>query len=240
MHKHSTPKQGLGARTSTAPTPARQTPQTNNTRQRRPYGGGDNRKPTKQAEHRAGYNTTNRNPNTPTQHAPLRGGHTQTRHVPTGGGGGRAPAQHQPWPSKGHNRNRNQPNRRRQPKPNTTKPRTTTAAGRHQHSTPHQEGGHAPTKHAPPRGGPQTNAARPTMGGATHQHSTAHHRGGHAQTQHAATGVGGRHQHSTNPGQANTTDNQHPTTPAVQRRGQQETNKTSRASSRLQHHEPKR
>ena len=40
------------------------------------------------------------------------------------------------------------------------------------------------------------------------------------------------------PGQANTTDNQHPTTPAVRRRRQQRTNKTSRASSRLQHHEP--
>ena len=41
------------------------------------------------------------------------------------------------------------------------------------------------------------------------------------------------------PGQANTTDNQHPTTPVVQRRRQQRTNKASRASSRLQHHEPK-
>ena len=135
-HKHGTPQQGGGARTSTAPAPARQTQQTTNIRQRRPYGGGDNSKPTKQAEHPAGYNTTNRNPNSPTQHAP-------------------------------------------------------------------------------PRGGPRTNTARPNRGG------------------------GGTDQHSTSPGQTNTTDNQHPTTPAVWRRRQQQTNKTSRASSRLQHHEPK-
>ena len=53
---------------------ARQTPQTMNTRHRRPYSDGDNSEPTKQAEHRAGYNTKNENPNTPTQHAPPRGG----------------------------------------------------------------------------------------------------------------------------------------------------------------------
>ena len=50
---------GGGARTSTTPTRARQTPQTTNTRKCRPYGGGNNSKPTKQAEHPAGYNTTN-------------------------------------------------------------------------------------------------------------------------------------------------------------------------------------
>ena len=115
---------------------ARQTPQTTDTRERRPYSGGDNGKPTKQAEQRAGYDTTNRNPK-------------------------------------------------------------------------------KPTRHASPRGGPRTNTARPNKGG------------DRAPAQ------------STNPGQANTTGNQHPTTPAVRRRRQKGTNKTSRASSRLQHHKPK-
>ena len=41
------------------------------------------------------------------------------------------------------------------------------------------------------------------------------------------------------PGQENTTDRQQPTTPAVRRWKQRHTNKTSRASNRLQHHEPK-
>ena len=84
--RHSTPHQGGGhaqtrhastgggARTSTAPAPAGQKPQTTSIQQRRPYCGGNNGEPTKQAEHSAGYNTTNRNPNTPTQHAPPRGG----------------------------------------------------------------------------------------------------------------------------------------------------------------------
>ena len=50
---------------------------------------------------------------------------------------------------------------------------------------------------------------------------------------------GAMHQHSTDPGQANTTDNQHRTMPAVRRQRQQWTNKTNRALSLLQHHEPK-
>ena len=67
--------------------PARKTPQTTNTRPRRPYGGGHNSTQTKQAEHPAGYNTTNRNPNTPTQHAPPIGGpHTSTARPNRGGG----------------------------------------------------------------------------------------------------------------------------------------------------------
>ena len=77
------------------------------------------------------------------------------------------------------------------------------------------------------------------MGGGTHRHSTPHHGGGHAQTQHAPTRGGSKHHHSTSPGQANTTDNQHLTTFTVRRQRQKRTNKTSRASSRLQHHEPK-
>ena len=170
--RHSRPHQGGGhaqarhaptkggARTNTAPTPATQTPQATNTRQRRPYGDGDNSEPTKQAEHQAGYNTTNRNPNTPTQQAPPRGGPRTNTARPNRGGGGHAPAQHRPRPSQQHNHNHNPPNRRRQPKPNTT-----IAAGGHQHSTPQQEGGHAPTQRAPPRRRPQPNAARPTKGG---------------------------------------------------------------------------
>ena len=166
--RHSTPHQagglaqtrdaptGGGARTSTAPTPARQKPQTTNSRQRRPYGGRDNSKPTKQAEHRAGYNTTNQNLKTPTQHAPPRGG-PRTNTARPNREGGHAPAYHQPWPSKQHKHNRNPPNRRRQPKPNTTTAAGSTNTARptkrgatHQHSTPHQEGGHRPTQHAPP------------------------------------------------------------------------------------------
>ena len=202
-NKHGTPQQGGGGTHKHSTSLDRQTPQTTNTHQRRPYGSGDNGEPTKQAGHPAGYNTKNRNPNARTHHAPPRGG-PRTNTARPRLGGGHAPAQYQPRPSQQHNRNHNPPNRRRRPKPNTT-----TAAGGHQHST-----GHAPTQHASPRGGPQTNAARPTRGGGTHQHSS-------------------------NPGQANTTDNQHPTTPAVWPRRQQRTNKTSRASSQLQHHEPK-
>ena len=124
----SDPARTTGWRTTRAPEAgpsvlARQIPHTTNTQQRRPYGGGDNREPTKQAEHRAGSNTTNQNPNTLTQHTPKK-----------------------------------------------------------------EEG---------------------------------------------------THQHSTNPGRANITDNQRPTTPAVRRQRQQRTNKTSLALSRLQHHKPK-
>ena len=109
--RHSRPHQGKGhaqarqsptkggARNNTAPTPATQTPQATNTRQRQPYGDGDNRETTKQAEHPAGYNTTNQNPNTPTQQAPPRGGPRTNRARPNRGGGGHAPAQHQPRPS---------------------------------------------------------------------------------------------------------------------------------------------
>ena len=102
---------GGGARTSTAPTPARQTTQTTNTRQCRPYGGGDNSEPTKPAGHPAGYNTTNRNPNTQTPHSPPRGGSRTNTTRPKRGGGGHAPAQHQPRPSQQDNRNPNRPDR---------------------------------------------------------------------------------------------------------------------------------
>ena len=71
----------------TAPTPATQTPQATNTRLRRPYGGGDNSEPTKQAEHPAGYNTTNQNQNTATQQANPMGG-THKHGTPQQGGGG--------------------------------------------------------------------------------------------------------------------------------------------------------
>ena len=76
--------------------------------------------------------------------------------------------------------------------------------------------------------------------GATNQRSMPHHGGGaRTNTARPNRGGGGTHQHSTNPGQVNTTDNQHPTMPAVQRQRQQRTKKTSRALSRLQYHEPK-
>ena len=104
-------------------------------------------------------------------------GHARTRDALTGGG--HAPAQHQPRRSKQHTRNRNPPNRQRQPNPTTT-----TAAGRNQHSTPHHEGGHTPTphappwgvhtptQHAPPWGEPRTNTARGNRGGG---HAPAQH-----------------------------------------------------------------
>ena len=154
--QHSTPDQGGGhtqarhaptgggARTNTAPTPATQTPQATDTRQRRPYGGGDDSEPTKQAEHPAGHNTTNRN-RTRRHSAPHQESATPKHGTPQLGGGGHAPVQHQPRRSQQHNRNHNPPNGRRKHKPNTT-----TAAGGHQHSTPKQEGGHVPTQHAPP------------------------------------------------------------------------------------------
>ena len=165
-HRHGTPQQEGGhaptqhappggrARTSTAPTPARQTPQTTNTRQCRPYGGEDKSEPSKPAGHPAGYNTTNSNPNTTTQHAPPRGGaRTNTAHPNRG------------WGTHQHNTNPSQPN-------NTTA--TTT------HPTDDDHPNHTP----PPRGGPRTNTARPTTRGATHQRSKPHHgRGGHIPTQ---------------------------------------------------------
>ena len=208
MDQHSTPHHegdhkptqhappGGEARTSTAPTPARQTPQTTNTRQRRLYGGGDNSEPTKPAGHPAGYNTMNGHPNTPTQHAPPRGGpRTNTAQTPA------------------------KPTT--QPRPQPTQQQVTTQTKHHHH------GSWPPTQHAPARGGPHTNIARPTKGGGARTSTARPNRGG------------GTHQHSTNPGQSNTTDNQHPTMPALRWRRQQRTNKTSRASSRLQHHEPK-
>ena len=341
----STLHQGGGARTNTAPTPARQTPQTTNTRQRRLYSGGGNSKPTKQAEHPAGYNTTKQNPNTPTQHAPPRGGPRTNTARPNRGGGthqhntnpGQANTtdnQHPTTPAVRRRRQRQHQQNKPSIQPDTT-PRTEAQTRRH--STPHQEGGHAQTRHARTRGGggthqhstnpgqannttattthpthddnpnqtppPRqtgTNTARPTKRGATNQrstlhqggghaptqhqpwsgkhhrqptldnagrtaaeataheqnkpsiqpattprskartrrHSTPHQGGGHAQTRHAPTGGGGDAPAQHQPGQANTKDNQHRTTPAVRRRRQRRTNKTSRASSRLQHHEP--
>ena len=198
--QRSTPHQG-GARTSTAPTPARQTTQTTHTRQRRPYGGRDNSEPTKPARHPAGYNTTNRNPNTPTEHSPPRGGGTHQHDTPQQGGGARTGTA--PTPAKPT----------RQPQPQPTRQMTTTQTKHHHRSR------RPPTQDAPARGGSRTETARSTNGGATQKHGTPQQRGG-------------THQQSTNPGQANTTDHRHPTTPAVRRRRQQRTNKTSRASSR--------
>ena len=151
---------------------------------------------------------------------PTKGGATHKHGTPQQGGG-HAPAQHHPRPSKQQNRNRHPPNRRRQPGPTAT-----TAAGRHQHGTPHQEGGHAPTPHTQPWGLHTPTQHAQTLGGGTHRHSTPQQ-------------GGATHQHSTNPGKANTKDNQHRTTPAVGRRRQQQTNKTSRVWSQLQHQEPK-
>ena len=102
--------------------PARKTPQTGNTRQRRPYGGGDNNTPTKHAEHPAGYNTTNQNPNTPTQQAPSRGGPRTSTARPNKGGGAH---QHSTDPSHAHTTGNKHPTtpavgRRRQQRTNKT------------------------------------------------------------------------------------------------------------------------
>ena len=88
--------------------------------------------------------------------------------------------------------------------------RPTERGATHQRSTPHHDGGHKPTQHAPPQGGgahtdtarptmrgARTNTARPTKGGTTNQHSTPHHGGGHPPTQHAPPWGGGTHQRST-------------------------------------------
>ena len=208
--QRSTPHHGGGARTSAAPTPARQTTQTTNTRQCRSYGGGDNSELTKPAGHPAGYNTTNGNPSTQTPHSPPRGGaRTNTTRPNKGGGGGTH--QHSTIPDQANK---------------------TTATTTHptDHDNPNQ---------APPPQQAATNTARTSERGATHQNSTPHQGGGRRTSTARPSRGGSTHQQSTNPGQANTTDNQHPTTPAVLRRRQQRTNKTSRASSRLQHHEPK-
>ena len=165
------------------------------------------------------------------------GGHAQAQHAPSGGGGTH---QHGTNPGPANNKTAT-----------TTQQTTTTpphhaptAADRHQHSTPNHEGGHAPTQHAPPRGGPRTNAARPTMGGGTHQHSTPHHGRGAAHQHSTPHHEGGRapaqnppgpndqHNHNRNP----TADHTHPNTPTVRRRREHRTNITSRAWRRLKHH----
>ena len=127
-----------------------------------------------------------------------------------------APAQHQPRPGKRH-RQPTPDNARRtaaektahqQNKPSiepATTPRTETQT--YQHSTPHEGGGHAQTRHAPTGGGARTSTARTTARQTTqprpqpirrqqpmpitttprtttaadgHQHSTPHHEAGDA------------------------------------------------------------
>ena len=102
----------------------------------------------------------NRNPNTPTQHSPPRGGGTHKNDTPQQGRGD-APAQQQ-TPAKPTT----------QPRPQPTEQTTTPGM------THHHRGGQAPTPQAPPRGGQRTSAARPTTRGATNQRSTPHHGGG--------------------------------------------------------------
>ena len=167
MYQHSTPHHEGGhkptqhappggeARTSTEPTPARQTPQTTNTRQRRPHGGGDNSEPTKPAGHRAGYNTTNRHPNTLTQHSPPRGGPgTNTAPIPA-----KPTTQPRPQPTqqlattqtKHHHRGRWPPTQHAQARggPHTNIARPTKGGGTHKHGTPQQGRGQAPAQHQP-------------------------------------------------------------------------------------------
>ena len=220
------------AREASPSEPARKTPKTTNSRQRRPYGGGDNNEPTKQAEHRAVYNTTNQKPKQADTTGPTKGGGTHKHGTPQQGGGSN---QQSTNPGQANNTtatathptgddNPSQPPPPRRAGTNAARPGKRGAT--HQHNTLQHEGHKptpqvppwgvgTPTQHTPPWGGPRKNTARPNRGG------------------------GGTHQHSTNPGQANTTDNQHRTTPDVRRQRQQRTNKTSRAWSRLQHHEPK-
>ena len=143
-HKHGTPKHGGGH----APT------------QHQPRPGKHHRQPTPDNAGRTAAETaanqqnqpgiqpaTTPRPETRTRghSTPHQGGGPRTNKARPNRGGGHAPAQHQPRPSQQHNRNHNPPNGRRQPKPNTT-----TGAGGHQHGTPQQEEGHAPTEHAPP------------------------------------------------------------------------------------------
>ena len=246
-HKHGTPQQGGGTRTSTAPTPAKPTtqpqpqptPRATTTQTKHHHRG--RRAPTQHARARGGTCTNTARPtmrgatiqhsmphqgarHAPPQHQPRPSKHHRQptpdnagctaaettanqqnqpgiqpattprtdirtrRHSTPHQGGGHAQTRHQPRPSQQHNRDHNPPNSWRQPKPNST-----TAEGGHQHSTPQQGG--ATHQHSTPNqwGGPRTSTARPNRGGGTHQHST-------------------------NPGQSNTTDNQHPTTPALRRR----------------------
>ena len=177
-HKHSTPQLGGGH------TPAQPHP--------RPGKHNDNQLPTMPAvrrrnnsepTHQAGYNTTNENPNTPTQHAPPRGGRrTDTARPNTGGG------------TQEHNTNPAKPTK--QPQQQPTEETTTTQATHHQ-TTHHHRGGQPPTQHAPSGGGRRTNTARPSVRGATNQRSTPHNGGGGAHTNTARpTMDGGTHKHS--------------------------------------------
>ena len=138
-----------------------------------------------------------------------------------------------------------------EPKPeHTDTPRPTKGGGTHKHGTPQQGGGGGTHQHSTSPGPANNTTATATDPTDDDNPSQTPHRGGQAPTQHSPqreeprsntarpTMRGAMHQHNTNPGQANTTDNQHSTTPAVRRRRQQRTNKTSRASSPLQHKEP--
>ena len=91
---------------------------------------------------------------------------------PNRGGGGHAPAQHQPWRGKQHNRNRNPAD--------DDNPRQT------------------PPHHAPPPRPTGTNTACPTMGAGTHQHSTPNHEGGRTPAQNQPQ-PGDQHNRNRNP-----------------------------------------